>query len=226
MGQCFCCESKAPFLHQYFETVLDNMKTAPGGMDALAVLMDPAKKAAAEAKAKKLRGKLFGIIVESFKLHDKNGDNVLDKEEAAVFFRDYVNEYRKFAVQIGQVLAEKAGVGSFLQGMPAEMKKEMEKQTKKALDDIKKESKLKANERWEYYCQNQETADAKAFAVMDTDGSGTLAVSEVVTALLPDTEQNTAFNVAIGMITEEDAAMATAAKQVGEQMGDGGCKTQ
>merc|ERR1711972_1245813 len=77
-------------------------------MEQMEFFFKPQKIQELQNTEKKLKGKMFEIITNSFKLHDKNGDNVLSKEEAKVFFRDFINEWKPYQTQLAIDMMSKA----------------------------------------------------------------------------------------------------------------------
>jgi len=90
-GAVFDDGSAAPFLHQYFQMV----KSHCAGNYRAAI--------------RELNGKTFPLIVEAFKRHDKDGDNVLTKPEAQAFFSYFVSERLGFGEAKVSLLANKLG---------------------------------------------------------------------------------------------------------------------
>eukprot|EP00931_Biecheleriopsis_adriatica_P009143 TRINITY_DN11023_c0_g1_i1.p1 TRINITY_DN11023_c0_g1~~TRINITY_DN11023_c0_g1_i1.p1 ORF type:complete len:268 (+),score=67.29 TRINITY_DN11023_c0_g1_i1:29-805(+) len=163
-GAVFDDGSSAPFLHQYFEMV----------KSACAI----GRTANNRAAIKELNGKLFPLIVEAFRRHDKDGDNVLIKTEAQAFFSYFVSERLGFADATRSFLASKFGNKS------------------KALDVI------------QIYLNNKASMDSAAFKAMISDSDGCAQLHEVLTALSIGTDKHDALMKAFGFLAggEDDDA--------------------
>jgi len=154
--------SAAPFLHQYFQLLAAHF--------SLPTVSPMATKA--------LNGKLFPLIVDAFKRHDKDGDHLLNKQEAEVLF--------------SHIVSERVGFFSTLTGLLV-----------KNNYDRAQVSEMVSN-----YKKNKPAIDAKAFKVLlDGDQDGYLQMHQVITALSLDTKKHREFMRAFGFdgdLVEDD----------------------
>jgi len=152
----------APFFHQYFQLLANYFKNPTVSHTA----------------TKALNGKLFPLIVEAFKRHDKDGDNLLTQIEAQAFFSAFVSE--------------QVGFFSCLSGLLV----------KSNFDKSEISSKLSE------YKRNKAAIDARAFAVLcGTDADGYLQIHQVITALSLDTKKHHEFMRVFGLdisMTDDD----------------------
>eukprot|EP00440_Ansanella_granifera_P001192 gb/GFBE01001281.1/.p1 GENE.gb/GFBE01001281.1/~~gb/GFBE01001281.1/.p1 ORF type:complete len:243 (+),score=74.98 gb/GFBE01001281.1/:1-729(+) len=151
------------YLQQYFQMV----------RSALAINSLNSK-----AAMRELNGKLFPIIVEAFKCHDRDGDLVLDRNEAYAFFSHFVSERLGFHEVAGGLIHRHAG------------------------------DKDKAADILENYMRNKARMDQAAFRVFNSDEDGYLQMHEVVQALTLGTPEHKKLLEAFGFhseVEEEEA---------------------
>lgn len=198
-------ENAAPYLHKYFETILDFTKDLSDPENVKSLLTNRKAREEVETKKKKLKGKLFGLIVQAFNNHDTDGDGILDLEESKVFFGHFVDEQQKM------VQAMCAMAGGLMQAqivaqlddpqIPPEMKQMMKGMLDGAAEALKaqlRQTEEQNKKLCEAYRRNKAERDSAAFKVIDADGSGTLQMNEVVAALTPETASNTKLMKALG----------------------------
>merc|ERR1719443_839598 len=91
-----------------------------------------------------------------------------------------------------------AGRGA-VEGNTEEFKEQLKAQVEQVLGQVK--AKVKAME--EDYLEHKEERDAAAFKVTDTNGDGTLNLSEAIAILVPGGGKNSEFTSALGFNMEE-----------------------
>lgn len=198
-------DSAAPYLHKYFETILDFAKDLSKPENVTSLLTNRNAREEMVTKQKKLKGKLFGLIIQAFKNHDEDGDGILDREESKVFFGHFVDEQQKMvhamcAMAGAQMQAQMVAQLDDPQVPPEEkqMMMGMVDGAAEALKALLKQEEEKNNKLCMAYFRNQPERDLAVFKVIDTDGSGTLQMNEVVSALTPETASNKKLMKALG----------------------------
>merc|ERR1712083_1265936 len=84
-----------------------------------------------------------------------------------------------------------------------EIKPQIEQQMKQAIDLAKAEVQKKEDR----YKADKAAHDAAAFKVLDTNGDGTIQLSEFVAAFEPETETNISLHIALGYLTKEEVEL-------------------
>ncbi|CAK9024905.1 unnamed protein product [Durusdinium trenchii] len=125
------------------------------------------------AAVRQLNGKLFPFIVEAFQRHDKDGDGVLNKSEANIFFSLFVSE------RLGFVHAAR--------GLVTQYTGDAEKASAQIL----------------LYQRHKDTMDSKAFEVFDSNEDGYLQLHEAVSAMSIGSEKNEALLKAFGLRADD-----------------------
>jgi len=178
---------------------------------ALDIMMNPDGEA---AKAKQQAGKDFynaqckPLLEKSFKHHDTKDTGVLDKEEAAEFFRKAVNEFVSFFGEVAKAQMKMSidmmmsMFGGFIdegdEGAK-QAKKEMEAEIKKQLAAMIKAINAGLEAVKKGYLDNKAERDVAAFKVLDTSGEGTIQLVEFLAAFEPESEKSTEFQAALGI---------------------------
>lgn len=185
------CESDAPFLKQAFKLLSDSFKdmiekgaTFEGGdIEEMEKAMQDT-----HAKAKELMAK-------SFDHHDKAGSGSLDKDEAAVFFKNLLQEQGGLMESLTEI-EMKSAADQWIKDLkkskelPDDEKAEMIIGLKKGLEETVAEVKKNVAEASEDYKANKAERDAAAFKVVDTAGDGTLSKAEFLDAFTWGSEKN------------------------------------
>lgn len=195
----------APYLHQYFEVVKRVTSEIMEGDNMLALMADPE---GAQAKMQEtqvaLKAEILPLIEQSFKHHDTKGNNVLDKDEAAVFFSHIVAEESAFIESVA-AMAIRASIkmvmammGDMLKELPEDKKKEVTDQLQSQIADATAKIHEQVEAMSTDYKANKAERDAAAFAICDTNGDGTLELAEIVAILTPEDPKNDAFQKALG----------------------------
>lgn len=199
--------SEAPFLHEYFEKTAALTKSMLENPEELmATAMTPDGNAALKAKVTTFfNEEAKPLLQQSFKHHDTKNTNVLDKEEAAVFFSHLVAEEEAFVkgLMSGGLQQAMGPMLGMLEGMvPPDqreaMKAQIEAYMKTALGEV--EGKV-ANVIAEYK-EKKEEKDAALFKVMDTSGDGSIQLEEFIACFEPESAKNKEIMVAFGLDPE------------------------
>lgn len=188
----------APFLKEAFKTfAAATIEMTQKAMDEDADF----EKLGQAMEAKFLVGR--GLLEKSFAHHDKTGDGVLDKVEAANFFKNLMELSGGFIQHVMEFTMKAS-----LDAMVAKFKEdlEMDDATKaKFVDAMKKEisegvmqNRAKIAGQLEEYKLNKEERDAEAFKLIDTAGDGTLNKEEFLEAFFPGSDKNQEVMVALG----------------------------
>lgn len=151
----------AVFLQQYFQLIKAHCDTT--------LINKP------EA-VRQLNGKLFPLIVEAFQRHDKDGDGVLGKSEASIFFSLFVSE------RLGFVDAAR--------GLATQFSGDSEKAAAQVL----------------LYQRHKDVVDRKAFEVFDSNEDGYLQLHEAVAAMSIGSDKNEALLKAFGLRPDDGEA--------------------
>eukprot|EP00746_Dinoflagellata_sp_MGD_P163225 gnl/MRDRNA2_/MRDRNA2_91153_c0_seq1.p1 gnl/MRDRNA2_/MRDRNA2_91153_c0~~gnl/MRDRNA2_/MRDRNA2_91153_c0_seq1.p1 ORF type:complete len:307 (+),score=90.99 gnl/MRDRNA2_/MRDRNA2_91153_c0_seq1:104-1024(+) len=201
----------APYLHEYHMKCIAKFDElmAKGVEYMIAVGTDPEVQAAHKKEEEAHHAVLKELIEKSFKLHDKNSDDVLDPEEAAVFFEHFCAESAlmieatsKLAIRRKYQFAIESSVDTYgaekcedKEGLKAHMKAGAEAALERAKTTIKTIE--------QGYLENKEERNAAAFKITDTNGDGTLSLAEAIAVLTPGGEKNKQFMQALGYIPEQ-----------------------
>lgn len=193
----------APFMHEYHMKVLKNveaMMSKPMEYH-LELLHNPEAMEQQKKENEFLVEELKVLIKKTFDKHDSRKDNVLDKEEAALFFQHFADEQELMAKAISQLavctmFTQQISMiaGMLDHGEVDDFKAAM----KEGVDQALKEINTKVAEMSAGYKQNKAERDAAAFALTDTNGDGTLNLDEAIAVLTPGDPKNTAFIAALG----------------------------
>jgi len=198
----------APYLKQYFEVVSKGVEEL-ASMDMgemMAMAFDPEKKKAFEKKTEDQNTQLKELVTKSFKHHDTKDTNVLDKEEATVFFTHLVDEQTCFIPAVAQIAIKKSiemGIqmmAGFMGEDSADVKEGRENIEKMVQEGVK-EAKENAQKAKEDYYKNKVDRDAAAFKVIDVNNDGTIQLEELIAAMTPNDPKMNALMAALG-ITE------------------------
>ncbi|CAE7668230.1 unnamed protein product [Symbiodinium sp. CCMP2456] len=144
----------AVFLQQYFSLVKSHCETR---------LVN--KKSA----MRELNGKLFPLIVEAFHRHDRDGDGVLNKQEAHILFTLFVSDRLGFSDAARAMIYQQTG------------------DSEKAADRVAQYSKFK------------EMYDKRAFQAFVSDEDGYMQLHEVLSTLSLHTDKHMALFKAFGL---------------------------
>jgi len=144
----------AVFLQQYFSLVKSHCETR---------LVN--KKSA----MRELNGKLFPLIVEAFHRHDRDGDGVLNKQEAYILFTLFVSDRLGFSDAARAMIYQQTG------------------DSEKAADRVAQYSKFK------------EMYDKRAFQAFVSDEDGYMQLHEVLSTLSLHTDKHIALFKAFGL---------------------------
>jgi len=203
----------APHLHEYHMKIItqyDGMMTKMSDPDyAFSLACDEDAKAAHEKEEADFKTELKELVEKSFKLHDTKGkDNLLDAEEAAVFFQNYSAEAAvmiegvcklTIGMMFKQQITQLVEVGIVQEGSKEEFKEQLKAKVEEVLGQVK--AKVKAME--VDYLEHKEERNAAAFKVTDTNGDGTLNLSEAIAILVPGEGKNSEFTGALGFNIED-----------------------
>jgi hypothetical protein len=145
-------------------------------------------------RAKTLHETLKPVIEKAFKQHDTNDTNVLDKEEAATFWDQLMDEQSVLAQDLWHMrVVHKIDVDYTMRGIHAvtggEDVARMDRQNKEFVKKMLDEYKAKKVER-----------NAAAFKIVDVNGDGTLQLSELTGALLPGSEKHKQLMQTLGLL--------------------------
>jgi len=147
------------FLQQYFHLVKAHCET---------------RLANKKAALRELNGKLFPLIVEAFHRHDRDGDGVLNKQEAQILFTLFVSDRLGFSDAARAMIYQQTG------------------DSEKAADRLAHYRKFKV--------QN----DAKAFQAFASDDDGYVQLHEVISALSLHTDKHLVLFKAFGLQEAEE----------------------
>lgn len=195
----------APFMHEYHMQVLkmveDQMSMGPEAM--FEMMTDPKKQEEAQKKGEAFNEELKVLIQKSFELHDSKKDNVLDKEEAALFFEHFVSEFSLMCKAVAR-LAGLTMIKMQIQMMASGLENDEEakgftEHMKEQIKGAEKQIDEKVGGMMEDYKNNRAERDAAAFAVTDTNGDGTLCLDEAIAVLTPGNPLNDRFIAALGI---------------------------
>jgi hypothetical protein len=203
----------APYLHEYHMKIIkqmDGMMTKMSDPDyAFSLACDEDAKAADEKEEADVKAELKELVEKSFKLHDTKGkDDLLDAEEAAVFFQNYSAEAAvmiegvcklTIGMMFKQQIIQIVEMGIVQEGSKEEFKEELKAKVEEVLGQVKE--KVKAME--VDYLEHKEERNAAAFKVTDTNGDGTLNLSEAIAILVPGEGKNSEFTRALGFNVED-----------------------
>lgn len=142
------------------------------------------------------------LLEKSFKEHDTKGTGVLDKEEAAAFFANLIDE----DTQLSKAMSASAGAtavrGQLKADNPEASDQQVEDRVKKAIEGRNAEIQKKQDA----YTADKAGRDAAAFKVLDVSGDGTLDLKEFLAAFEPENKKNIELHLALGFLTEEEVA--------------------
>eukprot|EP00930_Biecheleria_cincta_P030000 TRINITY_DN2081_c0_g1_i1.p1 TRINITY_DN2081_c0_g1~~TRINITY_DN2081_c0_g1_i1.p1 ORF type:complete len:224 (+),score=73.39 TRINITY_DN2081_c0_g1_i1:67-738(+) len=223
MGCGASAAKDAPNLKQYF-VCMEKMLDSTGELDAMELMMDPAKLEQVEKDSQKVIEECKEWASKSFDHHDKDNSGHLDVAEAKRLFGNYVTLYIKFhekndvklvKSQMAQALKLMAPM---LEMLGADAKKELKQQEKAAIAEIHK----KMKEKRENYMSNRDTMDEEAFKTLDCSKDGKVQKKDFVDSLTPQTDIYNRMHLALGLM---DAAELAA--EMKSAMGpDEGCPQQ
>eukprot|EP00931_Biecheleriopsis_adriatica_P023660 TRINITY_DN14895_c0_g1_i1.p1 TRINITY_DN14895_c0_g1~~TRINITY_DN14895_c0_g1_i1.p1 ORF type:complete len:251 (-),score=62.65 TRINITY_DN14895_c0_g1_i1:101-853(-) len=157
--------TSAPFIFQYFQLL--KSACAVTSISSKAVIRD-------------LNGKLFPFIVQAFKRHDKNGDNVLSKLEAQSFMAIFCSQRLGFQEVFLDLAAAR------LRG------------------DRQKAGQFLGN-----YIRNQVSMNAAGVQALSSDEEGVVQMHEVLAALSLGTPQHSELMAALGVYPPKQESYAT-----------------
>lgn len=126
------------------------------------------------------------LLEKSFKRHDTAGNDVLSKEEAAVFFKNLMVQWMDMGMVWAGMMVPEGGT---------------EEETKAAIEAAKVEVQKKKDN----YAANKADFDAAGFKVLDVNDDGTLQLKEFLAAFEPGSQKSIDFKVALGVNTQEEA---------------------
>jgi len=142
------------------------------------------------------------LLEKSFKEHDTKGTGVLDKEEAAAFFANLIDE----DTQLSKAMSASAGAtavrGQLKADNPEASDQQVEDRVKKAIEGRNAEIQKKQDA----YTADKAARDAAALKVLDVSGDGTLDLKEFLAAFEPENKKNIELHLALGFLTEEEVA--------------------
>jgi len=200
--------TSAESLAEYFDKVQSRTAALIGDQEKLmAIAMDPeAKTKMAEESKAWFDAEAKPLLEKSFKFHDTKNTDVLDKEEAAVFFTHLVQEDTDFAQAVSALTIE-AGVKMSM-GMLGSLSEEEREKIKPQLEEQMKQqieaSQAEVQKKEDAYKANKSDLDAAAFKVLDTNKDGTLQLSEFLAAFEPGSSKNVDLHVALGFVSKEE----------------------
>jgi len=215
----------APYLAEYFDMVQKRSASLVADEERLRQLAmdaDAQKRLMEESKAW-FEKEAQPLLTKSFKHHDANGNDVLSKDEAAAFFQHMVTEETDFAKTMS-ALSIDAGVKMSMgmlndldqatrDALKAELDKQIKIHTEAAQTEVQKKE--------DAYKANKADYDEKAFKVLDTNGDGTIQLSEFIAAFEPESKKNQEFHMALGYVTQEELdAQAKSQENAKEKAGD------
>merc|ERR1711972_722169 len=173
----------------------------------MALAIDPeAKKKMAEESKAWFESEAKPLLEKSFKHHDTSNTGVLDKAEAAIFFKHMVGEETDFA-QAMVAFSIEAGIKMSLATLESLSEEDREKIKPQLEEQMKKEiesAKADVQKKEENYKANKAELDAAAFSVLDTSGDGSLQLTEFLAAFEPDSTMNLEVHMALGYVTKEE----------------------
>lgn len=190
---------EAPYLSQAFKVLADGMRK----MMEVGFSDEEPNPEQIQKDMEAMMGSARELMAKSFDHHDKSGDGVLGKEEAAAFFKHLLDEngdlmmnMQEFAVKQSMEAMAKAFAeqGDMPEDVKADMIAEIKKSCKEQLDGSKQEIAAAMVE----YKANKEERDAAAFAVVDTAGDGTLNKEEFLEAFTFGSEKQAEVFKALG----------------------------
>lgn len=199
---------EAPNLHKFFtsrnklmQELQDSMMQQLSGGEEFDFDEILKKNKAAEHKWMEEVGK--ELLEKSFKVHDKDGNGVLDKEESAKFFSHLVSEVS--GMIRGQTMKQISD--SVLMVVPmltegktdeeaAKVKKTLKTAMQKPLKVIKSEFARIVDE--EYTAKKQER-HAAAMKLLDKNGDGQLQLKEFLAVFLAEDEDRAQLDEALGL---------------------------
>lgn len=196
----------APYLTQFYKMVSRELdEVLPTEDKAIKKLVESGAEDEMAKKKLKMEEKIAKdgkpILEKSFNHHDTKQTGVLDKEEAAVFFKHVVEKQAPlmenttkqmlvFSIKVALVAMKEMFGGE----LPAEIKQKVEADVESKVEDMK----TVIRELVEDYDKNKEELNAAAFKVMDTNGDGTLQKTEFLAAMMPGGAKNQEFLGALG----------------------------
>lgn len=182
----------------------------PEGMKELG---DPDFQKKQAQKEEELKEELKELLVKSFKHHDYKKTDVLDKDEAAIFFGHLVSEEsgfseameklaekRSFDEKCRELTYDKDNPDQFTQSCFTRLNawKDMQEMIK-AVEEETREMRTD-------YQKNKAERDAAGFKVIDSSGDGTIQLNEFVAALTPKDPKNADFIAALGYVRRQRSA--------------------
>lgn len=189
----------APHLAEYFQKMGD---MTDGGMQTVITTTDNTNVALQDHQDSQWIS-LKEVLEKSFKRHDANCTNILERDEAVIFFSNLVrvaSEWaRAFMVYgVEQVISQQLQEFA-LMGTKAERKKKVinlaKEPLRKLVDGITAKSKAIIDE----YEIAKEAKNAALFKIFDTKGDGTIQLTEFIDAMNPNGGKHEAVMQAAGI---------------------------
>lgn len=196
----------APYLTQFYRMVSKELdEVVPTQEKAIKKLVESGAETEMAKKKEKMEAKIAKegkpILEKSFNHHDTKQTGVLDKEEAAVFFKHVVekqgplmeNTFKQmmvFSIKVALVAMKEMFGGELPEGMREKVEADLEPKVEELRTVIR--------ELVEDYDKNKAELNAAAFKVMDTNGDGTLQKTEFLAAMMPGGPKNQEFLEALG----------------------------
>lgn len=208
----------APYLKEFYAKQLE--RTA--GMDFMAIGMSALAGDKATLDAVKNDAAVWfetvgkPLLIQSFQLHDSNGDGVLDQMEGQVFFGNLMSENLGFVTATAEVTvgnAVKQQMSMMAAMIPPDQRQQVQQEMDAAVQMGVMAAKADANKRMNTYKTQKSQCDAAAFKVMDINGDGCIQIAEFLACLEPESDKNADLMVALGFMTEQEKLLQQSMKQ-------------
>jgi len=192
----------APYLKQAFDVVAKQFKKSfEDGING--VDMDPDK---IQAEMDATLAECRVLLEKSFDHHDTKGTGVLDKEEAAVFFKNLVGANGALMDHIVEI-SIKGGMDNMIKRVKESPSEEIDEETKASMvaemkqqiHDVVADAKKNTAASLEAYKANADELNIAAFKTVDVNGDGTLQKEEFLDAMKFGSEKNEKFLAALGI---------------------------